>query len=99
MLALLQWCIKITSVQCKKKCNLASILHRNYPIIPGYPPILFTTYYSQNYTGIIDACPLLNKQDFQCESHKCMLLLCFNLSIAYEDKNTLIEQSTVVKLL
>ena len=25
-------------------------------IIPEYSPILFTTYYSQNYASIIDAC-------------------------------------------
>ena len=47
----------------EKSYNLVSIISRNHPIIPEYSPILFTTYYSQNYAGIIDACLVLEHMD------------------------------------
>ena len=39
----------------RKTYNFALIIPRTHPIIPEYSLILFTTYYSQNYSGIIDA--------------------------------------------
>ena len=40
-----------------RKCvNFKAIIPKDHPIIPGLFPILFTTYYSKNYSGIMYAC-------------------------------------------
>ena len=56
-------------ISVQEKSNLLSIIPRNHPIIPEYSPILFTTHYSQNYPGIIDACltntPKLSESKYQ----------------------------------
>ena len=49
-------------ISVQKKCNLLS---RNHPIIPEYSPIFFTTYFSQNYAGIIDTCVVLAFSSFE----------------------------------
>ena len=53
MLALFQWCILALYTE-SKTYNFALIIPKNYPIIPELFLILSTTYYSRNYSGIID---------------------------------------------
>ena len=49
-----------------KTYNFALIIPKNYPIIPELFLILSTTYYSRNYSGIIDGSLALGDMAGQC---------------------------------